>query len=253
MITTDDEEVTGEVLHLPALELLRQQTSGSVGAIIMDPPFFVSTARDGGGMGDDPWVKDVSSTDAMVSWSVPLAQEAFRTIRPGGACVVMGGAHSISAWQVAADRAGLIWMAELIVLWNTGKPRMNNFGGLTTTIRWHIRPGSRHVFNGHRAIYSNIIVCNKIPVQKRHHVSQKPVELTNFLVSLLTRENDLIVDPFCGSGSTLVSAAMCGRRWLGGDIDIDNCRIAQKRALEHEIEDELPTLRLWHNGKMDAV
>jgi DNA modification methylase len=249
----DDDICSGEVLHLPALELLRQQPTGSVGAIVTDPPFFISTKRDGGGMGDDPWAKDVSSTDAMVEWYLPLAHEAFRVIRPGGACVVMGGAHSISAWQVAADRAGLVWMADLVVLWNTGKPRMRNFGGLHTSVRWHVRPGSRHVFNGHRAIYSNILVCSKIPVHHRQHVTQKPVELTNFLVSLLTEPDDLIVDPFCGSGSTLVSAAMCNRRWLGGDVDIDYCRIAQKRALEHEMEDELPPIWLWHNGKMREV
>lgn len=253
MIINDDEVHNGEVLHLPAVELLGQQATGSIGAIIMDPPFFISTGRDGAGLGGDPWATDISDTDHMIDWSMPLATEAFRALRPGGACVVMGGAHSISAWQVAADRAGLVWMAELIVLWNTGKPRLRNFGGLTTTIRWHVRPGSRHAFHGHNAIYSNILVCRKVPTSRKVHVAQKPVELTNFLVSLLTNRSDLIVDPFCGSGSTLVSAAMCGRRWLGGDTDVENCRTAQKRALEFELEDELPPLHLWQNGKLVEV
>lgn len=253
MIDVEDEVVTGDVRNMPALELLRSLDTGSVGAIISDPPFFVGVKHNSGGMGHDPWATEVSSTDDAVEWSVPIAEEAFRVLRPGGACCIMGGSQSLSAWQIAADRAGLVWMAELIVLWNTGKPRMRNFGGLHTTIRWHLRPGSRHAFHGHKAVYSNILVCNKVPPTRRYHMSQKPVELTNFLVSLLTNEGDLVVDPFCGSGSTLVSAAMCGRRWLGGDLDINYCKIAQKRALEHEIEDELPPLKLWHNGKTQAV
>ena len=249
------------VKRLPALELLTSIDQGSVGAIVMDPPFFISTSRAEGwhenrGMGEDPWAKNVSNTDAMVAWSLPLAEQALRVLRPGGACVVMGGAHSISAWQVAADRAGLVWMAELTVLWNTGKPRARNFGSLTTTIRWHVKPGSRHAFNAgdQRAIYSNVVVCTKVHQADRVHPAQKPVELTNFLVSLLTNEGDLVVDPFCGSGSTLVSAAMLDRRYMGGDTDANYCRVAERRAMRHDLEVAyLKPMYFWVNNRLEPI
>lgn len=246
---------TGAVYHLPAIDTLSR--SRNVGAIIMDPPFFIGIGRNDGGAGSDPWLgKDVSSMDQMVAWSVPLAEKCYRALRPGGATVVMGGSQSIAAWEVAASRAGLCWMAELTVLWNTGKPRARNFGSLTTTVRWHTKPGARHTFNSgdRRAIYSNVIVCTKIPNDDRLHPAQKPVELTNFFVSLLTRHDDVVCDPFCGSGSTLVSAAMCDRCWIGGDTDIECCNIARSRPLKLDLEAaQLRPLYLWVNNSLYKV
>lgn len=256
----DERRVSGIIRHGDAVDLLRTIPDNSVGAIVTDPPFFISTDRAEGwsesrGLGSDPW-SNISTTDAMVDWSLPLAREALRVLRPGGACVVMGGAHSISAWQVAADRTGLVWMAELLVLWNTGKPRARSFGSLTTLIRWHTKPGARHVFNSgdQRSIYSNVLVCAKVPLHLRSHPAQKPVELTNFLVSLLTNEDDLVVDPFCGSGSTLVSAAMCGRRWIGGDDKYHYCQEAELRTKRIELEEaNLRPIYLWINGSTYLV
>lgn len=235
--------------------MMMNQRSGTVGAYITDPPFFVGISRDGGGVGADPWV-NISTMDDMIAWSQPLANQIYRTLRPGGASVFMGGSHSISAWEVAAQRAGLKWMAELTVLWNTGKPRNRNFGSLTTTIRWHVRPGARYTFNGtdFRSIYSNVLVATKVPRDEKVHPAQKPVELTNVLVSLLTHEEDLVIDPFCGSGSTLVSAAICGRNFLGCDLDIDNCNIANIRAMQAELEEaNLKPIYLWVNGKLTEI
>ena len=63
---------------------------------------------------------------------------------------------------------------------------------------------------------------------KANH-AQKPTELTDVLVKLFTHQDDLVVDPFCGSGSTLVSALKQNRRWHGADIDHDQCEAAEVR------------------------
>lgn len=236
------------VVHSEAVPFLSTLSKGTVGAVVMDPPFFVGIGRDGGGQGEDPW-SDIAEIDGMIEWSMPLAEEVARVLRPGGAAVVMGGSQSISAWEVAAERAGLRWMAELTVLWNTGKVRARNFGGLTTTIRWHSKPGARHTFNSgdRRAIYSNVIVCDKVPIGDRVHPAQKPVELTNFLISLLTTESDIVIDPFFGSGSTLVSAAICERAFAGCDADLEYVEKARKRIRMAEFE-EMNEIYLWVNG-----
>jgi site-specific DNA-methyltransferase (adenine-specific) len=222
---------------------------------VTDPPFFIGISRDAGGVGSDPWTPGVSSMDDIVQWHVPLAEQFMRTLRPGGSTIVMGGAHSISAWEVAASRAGLIWMAELIVLWNTGKPRVRNFGSLHTVVRWHIKPGARHIFNSKaKAAYSNVIMCDKVPLKERYHPAQKPVELTNLLVSLLTTHDDVIVDPFCGSGSTLVSAAMCDRSWIGSDTDYEQCLTAEMRTERIELEEaHLRPIWYWINNRLVPV
>lgn len=253
----DPDPREGTVVHREAIKLLAALPPKCAGAVISDPPFFIGMRRNEGGAGFDPWTgKDVSDLEQMIAWSIPVAVQVARVLRPGGASVVMGGSQSIAAWEVAASKAGLVWMAEMTVLWNTGKPRPRNFGSLTTAVRWHCKPGARHAFNSGdlHAIYSNVLTCTKVPQQDRVHPAQKPVELTNFLVSLLTHEDDLVIDPFCGSGSTLVSAAICGRRWIGGDSDPDMCRIANRRAKQPELEEaDLRPLYLWVNGKLTEV
>ncbi len=245
------QEGAGVIRHMAALDLLAEIERDAAGAIVMDAPY-----RGGGRIdGDDPW-GERSTIDEMIEWAIPLANSVNRALRPGGSCIFMGGSQATSAWEVAAVRAGLTWMAELVVLWNTGQPRGRRTGGLTTVVRWHTKPGSRHAFDSGavRIAHSNILVCHRVPLAERHNPAQKPVELTNFFVSLLTQENDLVVDPFCGAGSTLVSAAMCGRPWVGSDIDAEQCRIAELRTKRLELEEaNLRPIYLWVNGRLEPV
>lgn len=200
----------------------------------------------------DAWAA-VPSVDAASRFVEPLMVHLHRVVKPGGPIVVMADPRSTPAWMVAAESAGLVWMAEIVVLWNEGMPRARNFGSLHTNILWFARPGARHPWaSDRRTIYSNVLVATKIPRQHRVHPTQKPVELTTFLISLLSKRGDVVLDPLCGSGSTLVSAAICDRPFVGIDIDDRYCKIARRRAMHFETEDE-GELFLWRDGKMDLI
>ena len=62
------------------------------------------------------------------------------------------------------------------------------------------------------------------------HPAPFPVELPGRLIDLYTYENDLVLDPFMGSGSTLVAAARLGRRFVGYDLDPTYVDIARLRV-----------------------
>lgn len=62
--------------------------------------------------------------------------------------------------------------------------------------------------------------------------TQKPEELLRKLISASSREGDLIMDFFCGSGTTLAVAEKLGRRWIGCDIGKLAIYTTQKRLLE---------------------
>jgi len=64
--------------------------------------------------------------------------------------------------------------------------------------------------------------------------TQKPIRLLERLISLSTNEKDIVLDPFCGSGTTLVAAHNLGRRWIGIDKNKDACEIAKKRLRERK-------------------
>ncbi|MBI3248203.1 MAG: site-specific DNA-methyltransferase [Deltaproteobacteria bacterium] len=61
------------------------------------------------------------------------------------------------------------------------------------------------------------------------HVAQKPAKLLQALIELTTQRAQVVLDPFCGSGSTLVAAKASGRRYVGFDIDADAVKVAQER------------------------
>jgi DNA modification methylase len=62
------------------------------------------------------------------------------------------------------------------------------------------------------------------------HPAPFPVELPEQLIRLYTYADDLVLDPFMGSGSTLVAAARLGRRYVGYDLDPDYVDIARTRV-----------------------
>lgn len=67
--------------------------------------------------------------------------------------------------------------------------------------------------------------------------TQKPIILLEKIISLVTDEHDLVLDPYCGSGTTLVSAMLMNRRYVGIDINEDAVNLAKQR-LENPIKSE---------------
>jgi DNA modification methylase len=64
------------------------------------------------------------------------------------------------------------------------------------------------------------------------HPAPFPVELPAQLIRLYTYENDLVLDPFMGSGSALVAAAVLGRRYVGYDLDQSYVEMSRRRVEE---------------------
>lgn len=78
-------------------------------------------------------------------------------------------------------------------------------------------------------ICSNIIRVQTEPGDHGKHVAQKPLKLLELLVALVTKENQIVLDPFMGSGTTCLAAKRLNRRYIGIDIDPTCVEIAKER------------------------
>jgi len=73
---------------------------------------------------------------------------------------------------------------------------------------------------------------------KRYHIHQKPLKLIEHLILASTNENNLVLDPFIGSGTTAVVAEKLNRRWIGIEISPEYCEIAKQRILNLKGDEE---------------
>lgn len=73
--------------------------------------------------------------------------------------------------------------------------------------------------------------------ERTGYPTQKPVLLLNQIISIITDEGDLVLDPFCGSGTTCVSAKSLKRSYIGIDISIDAVELAESRLEEMVISE----------------
>jgi len=67
---------------------------------------------------------------------------------------------------------------------------------------------------------------------KRYHIHQKPLDLIRHLIIASTCENEIILGPFAGSGTTAVASEILNRRWVCIEINEDYCNVTKNRLLE---------------------
>jgi len=84
-------------------------------------------------------------------------------------------------------------------------------------------------YNASEDTFSNIIKVNISKNDHCFHAAQKPLKLMELLISLVTKENQIILDPFMGSGITCIAAKKLNRHYIGIDIEAENIKIANER------------------------
>src|SRR5207248_8828074 len=85
-------------------------------------------------------------------------------------------------------------------------------------------------------------MVNKAAHERSDYPTQKPEALLERIIKASSKEGDIVLDCFCGSGTTLAVAQKLGRKWIGCDINIGAIQTTTKR-LAQIIEDQLRASR----------
>jgi len=90
---------------------------------------------------------------------------------------------------------------------------------------------------------------NPKPKERYGYPTQKPILLLEQILKIASDENDLVLDPFCGSGTTLVTAKILNRRFIGIDISQEALNLAERRLKELIMSES----NLLKKGKDDYI
>jgi adenine-specific DNA-methyltransferase len=202
------------LLHGDCIELLSRMASNRVDFVLTDPPYVAHySSRDGRSV----------PNDNNCDWVKPAFQEIYRVLRWNRFCVSFYGWHKADLFIAAWRAAGFRLVGHIV-------------------FRKRYASSVRFLRCQHELAY--LLAKGEVtpPVTplpdvldwpytgNRFHPTQKPVEALKPLIRAFCPKDGLVLDPFCGSGSTLVAAKELGRNYVGIEIEGAHCRSAARRV-----------------------
>ena len=82
-------------------------------------------------------------------------------------------------------------------------------------------------------VWTDIPALNPMSNERQGYPTQKPLALLERIIQASCPPNGIVLDPFCGCGTTIHAAQNLGRRWIGIDICVNACKVIQKRIEGH--------------------
>jgi site-specific DNA-methyltransferase (adenine-specific) len=239
-----------------ALELLRRAKEGIFDLIFADPPYFLSnggvTCHAGKMVSVNKGMWDRAETfEAVHPFNLEWLGLCRRLLKPHGSIWVTGTAHNIYSVGFAMQTLGFKILND--IAWYKVNPPPNlacrYFTHATETILWARRDAkARHTFNyqemkrenGGKQMQSLWSIKPPAKHEKRYgkHPTQKPEALLDRILRASTNPRALVLDPFCGSGTTGVICARLGRQFVGIDLMSDYLEIAVARLRDEITSDQ---------------
>ncbi len=207
------------------LEVMKDWPDNCVDLVLTDPPFGKICYRGKGGIGK---LKEKNRTyESMVHWGItlkPTIPQIKNILKLGKNYIVWGGNYFLEAFS--STNCFLIWDKQ-------GDWVETCFAGVEMAIT---------SFNSvaRRFICRNQGFVKDSKDGKINHPTPKPSELMIWCLEKYSKPNDLILDPFCGSGTTCVAAKMLGRNYIGIDISEEYCETARMRI--KAVETSVPVI-----------
>jgi SAM-dependent methyltransferase len=196
----------GDIVRLGDFRtILPSIPDGCVDLIFTDPPYDKETV---------PLYED-------------MAREAARILRPGGSLICYLGQYATAdVCRLVGKHLKFLWP---LCCYHEGPGQVMAFWGIRVKWKpmlWFVNGGNRFDTS---AVVEDLIVSTK---EKSAHPWQQSVVEARYYIEKLTPFGGLVVDPFCGGGTTSVAAKLSGRKWITCELDPEYAAIATQRIKE---------------------
>lgn len=228
-----------------ALELIKHVPNNSIDLIITDPPFAINfkgrrTNYHRKAENVMTGYKEIPK-EKYLDFSLKWIKEAYRILKETGSAYIFSGWNNLKDILIAVDEAGFITLNHLIWKYQFGVFTRKKF----VTSHYHIllvvKNLKKYKFNKIEHYPEDVIMVNRDYWHGKIKTETKlPVELVKKLILFSSDEEDIVFDPFMGSGTTAEAARLTNRKYLGFEIVPEYVDFANKRLAKIP-----PSLESW--------
>ena len=218
------------------LELIKEIPDNSIDLVITDPPWGINLQKKRGPRSIDyTQFEDKTSKGNLYQ---EIGQELWRVLKPGSHLYIFFGIEFYKTTYNILDKIGFdvrevpcVWIKEggTFTNWEyKPMPQYESFFFAAKSVDGHVRQlkeATTDVFTYPRARGVN-----------RIHPTEKPIQLMKRLITLSSAKNEVVLDPFAGSASTLIAAAILKRRAIGFELNQEFYDTAFKRLDTYVVE-----------------
>lgn len=221
---------------------MKKILDNSVDLILTDPPynlgnFMINRSTNLAKMRDNFFANagwDNLEFDEWVEHMDVFFENAARVIKLGGSMVIFMSIIKAETIIKLAEKHGFYYKTTGIWHKLNPMPRNMNLHFVNSTEAWIYFTYKKKTgtFNNEGKMIHDFVETSVVSNGEKKagkHPTQKPVALLEHFVKLLSNENDLVIDPFMGSGSTGVVCKKNNRNFIGIEVNSEYYEIAQKR------------------------
>lgn len=207
------------------VELMRKLTAETVDMALTDPPFNVQIRY-----GDH--YDDNMPLEEYVEWCRSWIKEVYRVLKPdGSACIFSSPKHIREFLNMLHDQG---FLYKDIIIWNKINAHMPIARSPMAKFEpcyWVVK-GKDYTFNnnGLQNVETFCVLQPRNPEWIEGNPAQRPVALYERIVKTFSNPGDLVLDPFVGSGTTLLACKRAGRNAIGYDLNPLMAEVIRKRV-----------------------
>jgi DNA modification methylase len=202
--------------------VLKAEPDCSYDLIVTDPPYGVNIHN--AGAQRDKWGEEVfdDDTESTMSLMKKVFPEMYRVLKPDTHAYVFFAMTYYAEFKKMLEDAGFD-VVPTPIIWNKtsqSAPPVTPYSFTQAYEPIFLCHKGRRSLN---AYIPNVISMDRVSSSQTIHVTQKPTQLMKKLIEASSAAGDLVLDPFCGSGSTIIAAYESKRRVKGIEKDSDMC------------------------------